>query len=313
MKKVLFCLAGASMLTMSSCMKDGTEEVTFSFPAFTVNIISSEEDGSALATAGSYLFDLNLTNQDGSVESSDLIFNNTNLKFKTDVQTYPSMTNTIYFGNIKGMASNSMLEVGNGSIMAIYPVAIDTQEPIPGYYYTSNDAGEYTYTISPNQNFNWEAVGMFYVGDYRVNTFPANTFFRGTTTTEYPNREGGTETYNTEKITYRFILDKELKTATMLMYNAKFSAVEQEPEKAVILVEGLSVEFTADGITMNGDGIIPKMLEAGQYTAVDRFVFNNLEFRTTNDYYTQAEINFTVAGTYKGHFEGTYLNSQYFK
>ena len=318
MKKFLVFACAASLLSMTSCLKDGKEEITQAFPAFSVNIISSLEDETVLASLGAYTFDLNLMEQTGTVASDDkLIFDNTLLKFTSDSQTYQSAVNQIYFNNFKGTVTNTTLDLNNGFLMAIYPVSLTNDsnpEDLPGYYYSSANAGEYTYILSPNQNFNWEAVGLYYMGDkYRVNTFPVDTFFKGSTQTEYPNREGGMDTYQTEKITYRFALDEKLKTATMFMYNAKFSNVPQEPEKAVIMVEGLDVEYNFDGIVISGTNIIPQMYEAGAYTPVERFIVNNVEFRTTNEYYTNATIDFTVAGTYEGHFEGSYLKSTLIK
>ena len=181
-----------------------------------------------------------------------------------------------------------------------------------GYFYNETDSDEYTFKLNPVLP-NWIVVANYTVGDmYRINTFQTNTFFKGRTTTYYDFR-GEENTYNTDGIMYRMILDTQKMTATMIMYNAKFTDVPQEPVKTVLIIKGLDLEFSPDGIKASGSDIIPDWYEAGALTPVPSFTINSVEFKTTNDYYTQAVIDYVVADAYTGHFEGSYLKSEYIK
>lgn len=312
MKKILLTGVVLSLIGFSSCLKDGKNEVTQSFTTSSLNIITSESTGEIVVAPGFYTYDLVVTDLTGNIASSKVIFNNASLDFTSDDQTYKTNGSEIYFENAHSPSTtNSSVAMKNGNFVSLSY----TKNPEGyGYFVNENFAGDYTYTID---NFSTAAVlrtvAKYYIGnDLRVNTFQTNTFFLGTTTTSYPSADG-IQNYTTEGITYRFQLNLEDSSATMLMYNAKFSASEREPVKAVIIAEGLDLDFTPEGVKITGQNIVPGVVEGNQITPMESFTFNNIEFETTNDLYTEGTLDFTVAGIYQGHFEGSYINSYYMK
>lgn len=312
MKKILFIGGISLLLGLSSCLKEGKNEITQTLYTSSLNIITNEETGEVVVSPGLYYYDLTVSSLTGTVSSTNLIFNNTNMDFTTPEVTYKTSGSEIYFANPGGtVLTNMSLTLNNSQFVALNYLPKEYYETSYGYYINNSFAGDYTYNINPTFNPNTiKTVGRFFLGDnYRVNIYQADTFFRGKTTTTYPSQEG-IDTFETTEITYRFILDMEKKTAVMVIYNAKFSNTN-EPWKNAIIVEGLEYVITKDGVSITGENLVPYLAEGNSTTPFERFVFNNIDFHTTDDLYTQCELDFKVAGVFTGHFEGSYLKSYY--
>lgn len=279
------------MMALTSC-DHGEYKNSISYNLGAINIITSVDDGSVTVNTGTYSFDIDLANQKGYVSSSDLVINNSVMSLNTYSQTYESTGADAYFSNIKGTVGSQEL---NNALF------LDT----PWYYYTTNSAGEYTYRIPGVPRI---VVARYEIGDaYRVNTFQEDTFFMGKTTTTYG--EGATNT--TEEIIYRFIIDVEKSTATLLMYNAKFSGSPYEPAKPCVVLPGLDVTFASTGITIEGTDIVPEVIEGNEATPYPDYAFDYIEFNTTNPYYTDGEIKYSVGGKGIGEFTGSYITGSY--
>lgn len=317
-KKLLFaCLAFTAVL--SSCdQKDGYSTTTRTIFAPALSIITDLNNETVITKYGNYQFDLEMstiTGMTGTVTSPDLISNNTSLAFTTDLQDYKSTGYDAYFENPEAtVKGNSSLKLNNGVIEAVY-LYEPTYNNYNGYYYTIENVGDLTFQISAQNP--WITIAKYNIGnDYRVNTFQQNTFFQGTTITTYPFN-GETQTYNTQDIIYRFILeaneDFTAFTANLVMYNAKFSSVPQEPTKTVVL-KGLDVDITARGIKISGKNVVPYMYSEGEGLVENqRYIFNSLEFNTTDSYYINGSISYEVAGMYSARFEGSYIKNFYLK
>lgn len=310
-KFLMGSLAVAMGLSVISCNKDGYTEMTRTLGAPAVSIITSLSDGTVTASTGTYAFNIKITDTSntGTITSPDLIANNTSLNFTTDDQAYKSTGYDAFFENVSGKVNNSNMELNNANFLAIY--LYDETYNKYGYYYNDAKIGDYTFVLNPYAPY--LTVAKYNLGSsYRVNTFPGNSFFKGNTVTTYPQSE---TPFQTDKIMYRVMInqDKETKefTADMIIYDAKFSGVPAEPTKEAILVPNLKVDFTPNGISITGTEVEPLVYEAQGYTPYPAFTFNDIEFHTTNDLYTTAEINYTVAKVFKGHFEGSYLNTYY--
>lgn len=312
MKKIIILSAIGLAFGLMGCQKESHMETTRKITAPAISIITSLEDGSVLVSLGGYVYDMKMTESSntGSVTSPELIANNMGLSFTTDTQEYESTLYDAYFHNAQGYAgNNSSLRLNNADFQAIY--LYDSYYNQYGYYYTLENAGKYTYQI--NEYAPWITLASYNIGDeYKVNTFQVNTFFSGTTTTSYPSGEG-MATYETKDIMYRFIVNIEKNEAVFVIYNAKFSGSPMEPVKSAIIVEGLKVDFSSDGISIYGTDLIPDVVEGNSTTPNENYIFNSISFHTTNKLYTSGVIDYQVAGRFSGHFTGSYLNSYYMK
>lgn len=94
------------------------------------------------------------------------------------------------------------------------------------------------------------------------------------------------------------------------MYNAKFSDSPNEPTKAAIYVKNLPVVFSSTGMTISGEDVIPEVLDGSTTTPNERYVFNTINFKTTDANLTQCEISYEVAGMYYGNFSGNYIQNE---
>lgn len=318
MKKFLLLGTVGLALGLIGCTKEGYNESKFTIGGPALTIISSSNDGSVAVSYGVYAFAITTINYESTVElsSPDLIANNASLKFSGLEQAFTIAGYEYLVDKVKATAGATGMEINNDKFIAVPYYLYDNNymDYDYGYYYTTADAAELTYTTS--QRPNYITVAKYNIGSsYKVNTFQVNTFFQGKTTTTYPQSE---EPFVTDGITYRFILNPPAEnqtayTATLIMYNAKFSSSEREPLKAAIIIEGLDVTFSPNGINIKGENIIPGIVEAGSTTPNENFMINSVEFNTTNEYYTTGTLDYTVAGIYKGHFEGSYLNSYFIK
>ena len=319
MKKLFLTGCFGLLLSLTACdQKDGYTTSTKSIYAHAINIITDLNDESVVVNGGYYLFSLEMSTQTGmtgTVTSPELIANNTNLAFTTELQDYLSAGYDAYFDNAQGtVTGNSTFSLNNAKLEAVY-LYDATENPYNGYYYNLSDVGELTYKI--NGQFPWIAVAKYNIGsDYRINTFQPDSFFSGTTTTTY-NYQGQQQVYETDKIMYRFIIEPNEKytefTATLIMYDAKFSSVAAEPTKTIV-VKDLNVSFASDGIKITGENLIPEMYSKAEgFVPMERFIFNNFEFHTTDSYYIYGAMTYQVAGTYYGSFEGSYMKSYFLK
>ena len=310
--KKLFLLGTVSLVMgLSACQKDGHHEQTRTITAPTINIISSldEGDDDVIVSNGFYTFSLVMNDETntGTVASSDLVANNQILTFTTNEKKYSSTGYDAFFEDVTGTVGNTGMELNNADFLAIY--LYDETYNKYGYYYDTTNVGEYTYMVSPVAP--WIPVANYNIGNsYKVRTFQKDTFFKGTTTTSY-SMGGEVNNFETEGITYRFIIDTEKNSAVFIIYNGKFSASAMEPVKTAIIVEGLKVDFSKTGITITGENLVPDIVEANGVTPNEGFIFNSIQFRTTNDNLTKGEIDYMVAGRYSGHFTGSYMNTYF--
>lgn len=318
MKKLFYCGSLVLLTALASCdQKDGYSVTTNPIYAPAISIITNLNDQSVLVSEGYYFFNLETRMEGGVVTNtgtvsapSNLIMDNVSLEFVTKTQDYDSTGYDAFFGNAQGTTAGSVsYQLNNADFEILYRYDA-SYNAYNGYYYTTADVGDYTYQFGRNP---YEAIAKFYIGaDYRVNTFQKETLFRGTTTTSYTFM-GQAATNQTDAISYRFIINTEDNTATAIMYDAKFSSVEQEPTKTIV-VEGLDVAFTAEGVNISGQNIIPSMyIELEGFVPMNDYIFNDFYFHTTDQYYISGELDFQVGGIYNGHFEGSYIKNSFLK
>ena len=295
--KILF--GGVMMLFLTGCNTNDFESIQ-KFNSNALNIISSVENGATVVTTGTYTYDLNVGKQEGTVSTSNLIFNNATVSFTTEAMNYASSGPDAVFTNINATTSGVLTLPLTGNILTT-----------SRYYLPASFGISSPYNPAYGNTLPLVTVGVYNLGNsYVVKTFQPNTFWVGKTTTTYPFM-GVTETYETEDILYGLILklDKEANDnkADILMYNAKFSNVPQEPIKALIMLKDLPVSFDNGRISISATDVIPEIAEGTQSTPYPTYVFNTLTFNTTNEELSTATFNYQVAGMYNGTFSGKYV------
>lgn len=314
-------LAAVMGMTLVSCNNDGHSELNMLAVAPAVSIITSLQDGSVTASAGAYAYNIKIVDDSPATvvvtSPQNLIANNNSLTFSTNEQGYKSSGRDFYVENANGTAGSSFIELNNANFLALNPYLGNVDPNLKyGYYYNESQIGEYTFNFIPSPNpyidYNYITLANYKIGSsYIVKTFPVNTFFKGETTTTYPQNPEG---FKNSDITYRFIINQDKETSKfsvdLVIYDAKFAA-EMPVTISAIVVTGLDVEFTADGVYITGKDKDPKYFEGGSYLPLPSYTFNEIEFHTTNGNYTKGELNYTVGGRYQGHFEGEYCKTYY--
>lgn len=147
-------------------------------------------------------------------------------------------------------------------------------------------------------------VMNYHTGDATVKTFSKNPFFKGVTTTTINGTPG---TYENDEVVYRINFSDDMKSANIVLYNARFSQQMPRPLQAVVLKD-VPVNLTRDGYSISVSNVIPEVLEAGELTPYPNFTFNSFDLKTISSDLTKIECEYTVAGRFKGAFTGAYCN-----
>ena len=290
----------AALPLLSSCTGEDKFQQTVPFNATTLNVITNVADGTTTVSPGRYAFSLTMTNtgQSGIINASNIQTNpDAPLSFTTEEKSYTGDTYMAYFQNV----TSSSINLVNANFL------------LTGYYYRPSQ-----FNIDAEfPGYGDVVLASYSIGEsYKVRTFQPETFYKGNTVTSYPYM-GQQQNYATDKIYYRLSLDHESNQATIYIYNAKFSD-SPEPVKEQIVLEDLPVSSNGGEITVTGSNIVPLVLEGGQLTPNENYIFKDISFRTSNDLLTQCEIGFTVQASmtvggntisydYLGSFSGDYI------
>ncbi len=302
MKKIsLICLIAAVAVVMSSCLGDPEDKRTYSI---TVSNMIIPDDVNAPVTVShnctynlsadyiSHKLTVNTTNL-SLPGMSDLSFTS-NVMDCTNVSSGPNFSGS--FGRGSAHLSNGMDITGlNGFYTSlVYSVEV-TGDPFR--FYVTNPM----------------LVMNYHAGNYTVKTFSMNPFFRGTTITKYKARpeegeeEGREKTFSYGDATYRVNFAQDMKTANVIIYNAKF-ALEMPNALQAVVLKDLPVELTHSEYVIKASNVIPEVLEGGVLIPYQRFVFNNFTLTTTSNDLTEVQCEYQVAGMYRGSFTGSYCN-----
>lgn len=292
-------LMGVALLT--GCNKNDGFTQTVPFSASTLNVITNVGTGATTVSSGMYYFSLTMTNtsETGVINVANLaIDKDAPLSFTTEEQSYLTDYYYALFENVR----SSTVNLNNATIL------------LTPYYYRPS---QYLQGKIDFPNYGDVVVAYYNIGqNYLIRTFQPETFYVGTTNTSYPYM-GQQQTYSTDDIYYQLSLDIKTNSATIYMYNAKFSD-SPEPRKEMIVIKGLTPSYSADGITVTGQNITPLVGEGGATTPNEDFIFKEIKFQTINNILTQCSIDFTVEThmnmggntvtlNYLGNFTGDYL------
>lgn len=296
MKRIFLGLAAiAAVFPFASCNTENVDNVT-TVTYGTSNLIVPLDGSQPFASSNVYSFMFDLTNNKVSCYTSNLLIDNRTYSFVTD--TVACKNEAINYGQLitikgaKGYFNN------------------DVTLPIHDYEMYITSLYNYLNVNAPGVTGNTYAapalVGHYRIGDkYSVRTFSDDSYYMGTTTTSFPGQDGSLVAYENKDMTYRVVIDVDKDKADVVIYNAKFA--QAAPELAGIILFGLDVKWTGNGYSIEGENVVPQVIEGSGSTPNDKYTFNKFYFRTTNDNLTQASIEYTVANVFKGAFSGNYL------
>lgn len=326
MKKILFGLFAMAGLVLTSCnmdVKDSTAKD--SFQGF--YLVSPLDGRAPEACASMFQVDMNVTKATGTVASGvkyndkPYVFSSNQINvqqdyganlfrgFQANVNNDPSMalsaTNILVTYNFVYPYAQ-FVDPNNQSntftLSRFYPNKENSATggtPIDGVLYR------------PDSNLSPVVVGSYVIGqDFKVTAFMTDRTYQGTTGTSYTVM-GQPASASSKTIYYRIILDFAEMKAALVMYKAKFSNVEAEPEKAVIYLPDLKLTWGDGSYTVSGTDITPMVIDGGQLEEMPDFKFANFTMHSTGQFMTGAQMNFTVINSmngmnieYKGNFTG---------
>jgi hypothetical protein len=285
-----YLLAGmaVSALMLASCT-GGDDPVTSSYSCNLVNVVTSNTDGTTTASEGSYDFKYNLTDATMQMVASDVRVGSNSYNFRTSDQVRFS----------EGSSSQGVTTAFTASEMTATNSSV-TASNLKATIYTV-----YNYNASLGLSTSvWRHFDINYsVNDYNVKTMESDQFFVGDTYSTYVYNEQHKE-YTNSGIVYEIRFNVANNSADLYIYNAKFA--EEQPSITLMKVPGLKLQFSFGKYLLEGENLIPEVMESGSYTPNPRYVFNTIRFVPSNTDLTQGALSFTVAGMFQASASLTY-------
>lgn len=300
MKKLILSSLLLSFITLTSCNSD-VDDTPQDITAQSLNLVTYIPDGATSVSPGTYLFNVKVGSQKGTITGAGISADNTTLSFTSSDVSYVSSGYDLIFKNISATATGSMsypLTEGNFIVTPFYNY--------PAYYGISSP-----YNPPSAEVFPMEVIASYKLGpDYAVKTFQTNTFFRGETKTDF-QYSGQFMSYSSEDMLYGLILQTGNNQATLIIYNAKFTNVPSEPTLAQMNISGLKTDFTGGMVTASGTDITPTILDNSVTVSQDDYKIKSIEFKTTSADLTKASISITMENGNQISFSGSYLYAKY--
>lgn len=293
MKKLLFPLACALMVLGTSCDDDPDQPAnTYQVKGELPTCIIPEDATKEVTFTSTTIYSFTLYDKTGLWTAG---VNNLNVPgFGTVDFTTPEISASGMYNRY--LAFNSPFTAKSGETISDFQAMLCTD-----YYYYNNES-----SLVSNPLGMLCSVTFNVPGKYSVHAFPRRAYFGGSTTTTYNGADGAEKHYTSNSMTVGIDINLDSRTATLVMYNARF-AEEMPMSLSRVELKGLKVEGDREhGYELTGKNIIPLVGEGQGAVEYPMFVFNDIEFHPTNDLMTRAECEFEVAGRYKGEFSGSY-------
>lgn len=297
MKKSIYLgLVGLAAIAMTSCDDNPTNTQTF--PVTTINLVTSNEVGVNPEVIGSLYncaFDLTagtmVMSTDFNAGKNRIAFTTPSLKYNT---AYAKDENVVH----EAIFVNALM----GGTSSTGESITDIECEMTSMAYVPPTVSGITQVQYPSSKY--MIMSYNYGMNYKVRTFWPDVTFRGTTKTSY-EFAGTPGSHETQDILYRVVMNGKDKKATVILYNAKFTSVSQEPLKSNIVLEDLDLEFTNSGYTISGTNVVPKCYESGNGVQNPSYTFDNFMLTSAGNL-VDCNISYKVAGKYEGTFTGSY-------
>lgn len=283
MKKTILFGAIASMaMAMTSC-SGGNEQSNFSYEADLLNLITDKQTGTSEMSQCKYAFNYDNINTTMQMKVNALYVGGSTISFMSpdDVK----FTENYYAqGSVVKFAIPSMSALSSALTATDLMAEISTA---------------YNYNPALNMIINtWRRYIISYTVDnhYTVQTFEPTTYWKGTTNTSYVIKGEHKEFASSEPV-YVVTIDPDKKTASLLIYNARFA--EEMKSVNAMKIEGLTVSAASGLYKVEGSNLVPQVLEGNAWTPNTHFTFDSFTLATTATNLTTASLSFTVAGGFQ--------------
>ena len=299
MKKILLyaVLISAGLAATSCDREDNYYSQSFPIPAY--NLFTAKDgSGSAFVGYGNYVFTTEMPANTITMSTSTMVLpNGTTTTFSTDPLSYT--TRYIKLGDnnceeitMKSSAPVADMKISDLNCMLTKAAYNPGDIEVPGYK-----------RVIPGWTYHFVVMQYTCNNLWNVRTFWPDMTFAGVTTTEYP---GMTDHFRNEDMTYRIYMHRgsnnEIQDkADIIFYNARFAPTMPE---ITVVIKDLDLKFDNVGYVIEGSNIAPYMVEAGALQEAPRFTFNKFELSVSGDL-TSAKADYTVAGVFKGSFNGS--------
>ena len=285
-------MAALTGVTLTSCLGEPESETSFSIKVS--NMIIPDDLGEEVKVTHNCIYNLRIDGVKNKiiVSTSSLSLNgNSNLSFTSNAMDGLVIAG---FGSESGSFARGTAKLSNGQEVS----------SINGYYTSIVNYYEVTGDPFPVTSVRPMLVMNYRVGNSTVRTFCADSFFRGETTTSYSLGPNAPEkNFTTSDAVYRVKFAEDMKTASVVIYNVQFAEEMQKKLTAVVLKD-LPVTLGHRGYIISGTDLVPEMLDDSGLTPMPRYTFDRISIESTDAQLTSIRCDYTVAGSFKGVFEG---------
>ncbi len=295
-KTVLASMAVAALLAGTSCDNDKGNNMEQTFGVQMLNLVTDMNvngaSGSEIAET-TYRIHIDYTDTKIGVGGVDVPVGNEEITF--------SVSDTRYnFDNFMFHASALTAPTSGGGEIKGFDVRLTQAFNQPPVTATHG---------SPAFKTTMAMMAYYTYGHYMVRTFPADAVYTGYTTATL-TKEGDADNheYTTDKPMYRVIINASTMTASLFIYNARFSDSAAAPDLN-LRIDGLKVRPTNLGYEVVGTDVVPCTMAEG--TPYPSFTFATFRMSNLSDDLTTAKIEFSISnerlGTCAASFQGKYL------
>lgn len=293
-KSLFFGLAALS-LGLTSCNLEPDDDdnyMTWQFPVCNLVIPAT---GNAFATTVNYSLLYYYTNNTIVASTTDLNLGYTTGNFTTNamecVNKYLKLGNVTSFENGQTKSGNVTVQNLKGFMSTAFNTLTREENAIFGYAFNGFSPIVMSYTANH---------------DYKIKTFMPDAVYTGTTSITTVGSEAAP--YQNTGIKYRVIFYKDLKTADVFFYNAKFAAAMQVTINFAL--RNLAVEYTNAGYKISGTNVVPEMFVAdaesdNKWVPMPSYTFDSFEFINTSTDLTVGSATYRL-GLYGSNFVGTF-------
>lgn len=301
MKKITvsLCLAALTVALTGCLGNDDVQNVSTVSRAVLNHLSPVDGEGDVIVSRGEYTLRFDNVKNLMVVSTTSLRYNNSDHSFTTsDLSFHAGMYN---LGGYAGQVFQWRGNEGNTAV-AGSPTITGMTGKLTDLYYFDNVLDIPGLGTMNNSLLSRLVLDYTYDNRYRVSTFYPDMMFAGETST---TTSADADPYKSTDPRYRIVFDWENNKATMIIYQAKFSA--NMPTLSAIMVKDLPVEWTSAGYVISGEDIQAFSVENGQATPVPGFPFTSLRVESDEADMTGVKINYVVGGRFNGSFSGKYV------